>query len=83
MTTALRAIKRSPREIEREIRSHQEFYDHLRDLAADFAALDVRPFYWHDGKITYTRDLNIPQNLRDMLQAEAEKIAELKAEYYG
>ena len=77
------AIPRHPREIERLIRSREQSLTYLRDLAADFAATDIRPFYWHDGQITYTRPLNIPKDLLDMIHAEAQAIAELRAELHG
>lgn len=84
METALASIKRRPADIERDIESKRYHYDQLRKLAAEFAAIDSRPFFFDPERqtITYTRDFNIPENLLAMLRDEAHAIAELERELY-
>lgn len=79
------SIKRSPEMLQRKIAAHREVLDVYRNLAADFAALDMRPFFWNPEtqSITYTRDLNIPENLLAMIREEAEAIASLQNELYA
>lgn len=75
-------IRRHPREIEREIISRRANLDALRDLAADCAAIDMRPFVVDPDSltITYLRDLDIPPNLLAMIAEEASTIATLEHE---
>lgn len=58
---------------------------YLRELAAEFAAMDMRPFVVHPESltITYLRNIDYPEELLTHLHDEARAIYELEQELYA
>jgi len=57
---------RSQEAVSADLWAEMRHRDYLMKLAGEFAALDMRPMIWDGERVTYTRDLAIPdfQGLR-------------------
>ena len=73
---------RSEYQVAGELESQRKFVTHLRDLAAEFMALDVRPLLIHEHTVERIGPSPIPSELQDMLSTESAKLGALEYEFH-
>lgn len=78
-----RAIRRRPSDILRDLDAKRYHLRVMRDLAAKFAAIDMRPFSIVNGEIVYERPLNIPESLNYEMHSALIEVRALEHEYCG